>query len=172
MFHNTPFLPYFHWKRCLLWLCLVWWIFRQNISKMKNFDLGSCFAHNSKSILPQSASFSHAGTQLHEPIYIRVHTLIHSKFSHFSITAFSSWGYEFHSHNMSKFICQYTNIQGSMNCDRVWYIDCNFQSVSWPVYFQILNPNHSICILMKSLPTTWYNLGINPLLNPGKATKN
>ena len=34
----------------------------QNISKMKNFDLGYIF--NSKSILPQRASFSRAGTQI------------------------------------------------------------------------------------------------------------
>ena len=43
MFHNTSFLPHFHWKKCLSWLGLVWWIFRKNISKLKNFDLGSYF---------------------------------------------------------------------------------------------------------------------------------
>ncbi len=31
MFHNTSFLPQFHWKKCLSWLSLVWWIFRKNI---------------------------------------------------------------------------------------------------------------------------------------------
>ena len=43
MHHNTPFLPYFHSKGCLSWFCMIWWIFRKNISKMKNFDLGSYF---------------------------------------------------------------------------------------------------------------------------------
>ncbi len=31
MFHNTSFLSYFHWKKCLWLLCLVWWTFRKNI---------------------------------------------------------------------------------------------------------------------------------------------
>ncbi len=43
MFHNASFLPNFHWKKCLSWLRLIWWIFWKNISKMKNFDLGSYF---------------------------------------------------------------------------------------------------------------------------------
>ena len=60
MFHNTPFLPHFHWKKCFLWLCLVWWIFRKNkFQKLKILTLAHVFAHNSK-----SASFSHAETQI------------------------------------------------------------------------------------------------------------
>ena len=43
MFHNTSFLPNLYWKRYLSWLCLVCWIFRKNISQMKNFDLVSYF---------------------------------------------------------------------------------------------------------------------------------
>ena len=43
MFHNTRFFPHFHWKKCLWLLCLVWWRFRMNISKMKNCDLGVYF---------------------------------------------------------------------------------------------------------------------------------
>ena len=39
---------------------------------MKNFDLGYVFAHNSKSILPQSVSFSHAGTQIQDTVFISV----------------------------------------------------------------------------------------------------
>ena len=35
MFHNTSFLSYFDWKKCLWLLCLVWWIFRKNIKNEK-----------------------------------------------------------------------------------------------------------------------------------------
>ena len=31
MFHNTSFRPHFHWKKCVSWLCLVWWRFRKII---------------------------------------------------------------------------------------------------------------------------------------------
>ena len=41
MFYNSSFLLHFHWNKCLSWLCFVWVRFRKNISKMKNFDLGS-----------------------------------------------------------------------------------------------------------------------------------
>ncbi len=43
MLHNTSFLPQFQWKKCLSWLSLVWWMFRKNISKMKNVDFVSYF---------------------------------------------------------------------------------------------------------------------------------
>ncbi len=38
MLHNTSSLPNFHWKKeCLSQLCLVWLIFRKNISKTEKF---------------------------------------------------------------------------------------------------------------------------------------
>ncbi len=67
---ETPFLPYFHWKRCLLWLCLVWWIFRKNTSKLKNFDLGSGLCSFLKINFTANTSFSHAETHLNRDRYI------------------------------------------------------------------------------------------------------
>ena len=63
MFHNTSFLPHFHWKKSV-WHDCVWYDkdLERIISKMKNLDLGSYFCHNSKSVLLQRSSFSHAGT--------------------------------------------------------------------------------------------------------------
>ncbi len=61
MFHNTPFLPYF--QKCLLWLCLVWWIGRI-YQKWKILTLVHVLALKSKSVLPQSASFSRAETHM------------------------------------------------------------------------------------------------------------
>ncbi len=43
MFHNTSFLPHFHWKKCFSWLCLAWWRLRKNMSKMKNSILAHYF---------------------------------------------------------------------------------------------------------------------------------
>ncbi len=72
MFPNTSFLLDFHWKKCLSWLCLVWWRFGQN--KVKNFDLKlvHIFAYNSKSVLLQRSSFSHAGTHYRYPLNLFV----------------------------------------------------------------------------------------------------
>ena len=63
-FHLFP--PHFHWQR----VChdCVWYneyFQMKNMSKINNFDLGSYFCLlKSKSILPQRAPFSHAGTHL------------------------------------------------------------------------------------------------------------
>ena len=54
-------------KEWLVWLCLLWWIFTKNTSKITHFELKSFFLllpYNSKSILPQRPSFGHAGTHI------------------------------------------------------------------------------------------------------------
>ena len=64
MFHNTHFLPHFHVKS----VChdCVWYgeYLGRIYQKFKFVTLAHIFAYNSKSILPQSASFIHAGTQM------------------------------------------------------------------------------------------------------------
>ncbi len=65
MFHNTSFLSYFHWQKSVCDYC-VWYdkYLGRIYQKLKILTLVHVFAHNSKSILPQSASFSHAETQM------------------------------------------------------------------------------------------------------------
>ncbi len=64
MFHNTPFLPYFHWKS--VYCDCAWYdeYLGSIYQKWKILTLVYVFAHKSKSILPQSASFSQAGTHI------------------------------------------------------------------------------------------------------------
>ncbi len=67
----THFLLYFYWKRCLLWFYKLWWVFKKKTSKINTFYLFSYFAHYSQLILPQSASFSDAGTYFAKQAFIR-----------------------------------------------------------------------------------------------------
>ncbi len=61
MFRNTSFLQQFHWKKCLIEFGMI---LERIYQKRKLLTLAHIFAYNSKSILPQRASFSHAGTHI------------------------------------------------------------------------------------------------------------
>ena len=63
--HNTSSLPHFQWKVFVMIVFGMMNIYKEYIkNEKKKITLAHIFAYNSQSILPQSASFSHALTQI------------------------------------------------------------------------------------------------------------